>query len=70
MGKRSRCLRRRGMDRIRRVEGIAFPMKPKALLFDFYGTIVEEADEYVNLVCVKILQNSNVKLSPSEMWRY
>jgi beta-phosphoglucomutase-like phosphatase (HAD superfamily) len=45
-------------------------MKPKALLFDFYGTIVEEADEYVNLVCVKILQNSNVKLSPSEMWRY
>jgi FMN phosphatase YigB (HAD superfamily) len=45
-------------------------MKPNALLFDFYGTIVEEADEYVDRVCEKVLQCSNVELSPDEMWRY
>lgn len=45
-------------------------MKPNALLFDFYGTIVEEADEYVDRVCEKVLQCSNVELPPDEMWRY
>jgi pimeloyl-ACP methyl ester carboxylesterase len=45
-------------------------MKPKALLFDFYGTIVEEADNYIARVCKKISQHSKVKMLESEMWKY
>ena len=45
-------------------------MKPKALLFDFYGTIVEEADQYVDRVCNIISQNIEVQMSGIEMWGY
>jgi HAD superfamily hydrolase (TIGR01549 family) len=45
-------------------------MKPKALFFDFYGTIVEEADEYVADICNKISLHSEITVSPSEIAAY
>jgi hypothetical protein len=45
-------------------------VKPKAVLFDFYGTIVEDADQYVDRVCNIISQNIEVQMSKIEMWGY
>ncbi|KPL15843.1 hypothetical protein AMJ74_00565 [candidate division WOR_3 bacterium SM1_77] len=45
-------------------------MKFKALLFDFYGTIVEEADEYVAEICSRISQNLNQKVLPHDVAQY
>jgi 2-haloacid dehalogenase/putative hydrolase of the HAD superfamily len=45
-------------------------MKPKALFFNFYGTIVEEADEYLADICTKISQHSEFNVSPSEIAAY
>jgi 2-haloacid dehalogenase/putative hydrolase of the HAD superfamily len=45
-------------------------VKPKALLFDFYGTIVEDADEYVVSICSEISRFSKLKVSSSEVSTY
>ena len=42
-------------------------MKYKALLFDFYGTIVEEADDYVTKICKKISHELNHRILPDEI---
>ena len=42
-------------------------MKFKALLFDFYGTIVEEADDYVMEICKKISHNLKYQILPYEI---
>jgi FMN phosphatase YigB (HAD superfamily) len=42
-------------------------MKFKALLIDFYGTIVEEADTYVKEICEKISHNLQNNVAPHEI---
>jgi len=42
-------------------------MKYKALLFDFYGTIVEEADNYVAEICNKITFSLKQQVLPLEI---
>ena len=42
-------------------------MKFKALLIDFYGTIVEEADPYVKEICEKISHNLQNNVAPHEI---
>jgi putative hydrolase of the HAD superfamily len=42
-------------------------MKYRALLFDFYGTIVEEADNYVTHICTEISHDLKSRASPHEI---
>ena len=42
-------------------------MKFKALLFDFYGTIVEEADAYVEKICTVISRHLDHTVLPREI---
>jgi FMN phosphatase YigB (HAD superfamily) len=42
-------------------------MKFKALLFDFYGTLVEEADAYVENICARISRHLDHKVFPREI---
>jgi FMN phosphatase YigB (HAD superfamily) len=42
-------------------------MKFKALLFDFYGTLVEEADTYVEEICVGISRHLDHKVLPRDI---
>ena len=42
-------------------------MKYKALLFDFYGTIVEEADDYVTEICKEISHDLKYQVFPHEI---
>jgi beta-phosphoglucomutase-like phosphatase (HAD superfamily) len=39
-------------------------MKLKALLFDFFGTIVKEADTYVEQICEEIARHLQNHFSP------
>jgi 2-haloacid dehalogenase/putative hydrolase of the HAD superfamily len=42
-------------------------MRFKALLLDFYGTIVEEADNYVAEICSRIARRARRKAAPSDI---
>lgn len=42
----------------------------KAILLDFYGTLVEEDDIYINAICEDILENSTQSVTKSEVGTY
>jgi 2-haloacid dehalogenase/putative hydrolase of the HAD superfamily len=45
-------------------------MKIRALFLDFYGTVVEEDDQYIQYICKTIATNSCLNPSPKEVSRY
>ena len=42
----------------------------KAVLLDFYGTLVEEDDLYISKICNDIVSNSSNEVLPSEVGKY
>ncbi|MGB9596959.1 MAG: HAD family hydrolase [Candidatus Poribacteria bacterium] len=45
-------------------------IKPKAILLDFYGTVVEEDESPIILTCRQIVKSSNKSISLSEVVNY
>lgn len=43
---------------------------PQALLLDFYGTVVEEDDVYIETICQQVADSSPVKVTASEVGSY